>query len=321
MEQIAADQLPDVARPSRTPGRPRLPHRRQAVPQPQRHDRRADRHAQQGHAGPDRRLRPLPRPQVRPDPDGRLLLAARHLRQHRSSRRKSRWSAQQPSAARATPTSSKKMARTGAEEPRRLLQRRRGEVGASSASRPAGYLLVAPPAAARTRRRTSRTASKLIAGVQARPRVVPGGPVQVRRENAGLRPAPVVRRAARGPVRPEGRGVLAEIAGTTGQFVGESPVRQQGQGQGRLRARSRPARQPLVVAAFKHVTPESLHSLQDVAEVYGKLFACIDAQGQAPSSRPTATPSEQDLAAVKAGFDDDMVQLFNLPCGSSRPPS
>ena len=32
-----------------------------------------------GHDGPDRRLRPVPRPQVRPDPDGRLLLALRRL--------------------------------------------------------------------------------------------------------------------------------------------------------------------------------------------------------------------------------------------------
>ena len=32
--------------------------------------------------GPDARLRPLPRPQVRPDPAGRLLLPGRHLLQH-----------------------------------------------------------------------------------------------------------------------------------------------------------------------------------------------------------------------------------------------
>ena len=42
--------------------------------------RRADRGRLQEHAGPDGRLRSLPRPQVRPDPDQGLLLAGRHLR-------------------------------------------------------------------------------------------------------------------------------------------------------------------------------------------------------------------------------------------------
>ena len=44
--------------------------------------RRADRHDQQSLHGPDGRLRPLPRSQVRSHPDQGLLFAGRHLRQH-----------------------------------------------------------------------------------------------------------------------------------------------------------------------------------------------------------------------------------------------
>ena len=44
--------------------------------------RRAARHDRQGIPGADDRLRPLPRPQVRPDPDPRLLRAGRHPPQH-----------------------------------------------------------------------------------------------------------------------------------------------------------------------------------------------------------------------------------------------
>ena len=59
------DGLPDP--------RPPLPRR------DPRHHRRPDRRRDPRDDGPDRRLRPLPRPQVRPDPDGRLLLALRGL--------------------------------------------------------------------------------------------------------------------------------------------------------------------------------------------------------------------------------------------------
>ena len=57
---------------------------RQQHPRP---DRRPDRHGHPRLPGPDRRLRPLPRPQVRRDPDGRLLLALRGLRQQRGPAR------------------------------------------------------------------------------------------------------------------------------------------------------------------------------------------------------------------------------------------
>ena len=45
--------------------------------------RRPGRHAHPRLPGPDRRLRPLPRPQVRPDPAARLLRPGGRLRQHR----------------------------------------------------------------------------------------------------------------------------------------------------------------------------------------------------------------------------------------------
>ena len=45
--------------------------------------RRPDRHPDPRRPRADGRLRPLPRPQVRPDPDDRLLRARRRLRQHR----------------------------------------------------------------------------------------------------------------------------------------------------------------------------------------------------------------------------------------------
>ena len=87
LEQIAGDLLPDE------PGRRlrRLPAlgyfalragllRRQEAVRP---DRRPHRHAHPRLPRPDGRLRPLPRPQVRPDPDGRLLRPGGRLRRHR----------------------------------------------------------------------------------------------------------------------------------------------------------------------------------------------------------------------------------------------
>ena len=63
-------------------GRDGVPDRRPAVPpRPERDHRRPDRRRQPRPAGPDGHLCPLPRPQVRPDPDRRLLLALRRLRQ------------------------------------------------------------------------------------------------------------------------------------------------------------------------------------------------------------------------------------------------
>ena len=71
IEQLAADQLA-ARRRQAAARRAGVPHARPAVPQqPARHHRRPHRRRHPRPDGPDRRLRPLPRPQVRPDPDRR----------------------------------------------------------------------------------------------------------------------------------------------------------------------------------------------------------------------------------------------------------
>ncbi len=81
VEQLAADQLakgantPAAGRDGVLDGRPAVPARSE------RDHRRPDRRGLSGALGLDRHLCALPRPQVRPDSDGRLLLALRRLRQ------------------------------------------------------------------------------------------------------------------------------------------------------------------------------------------------------------------------------------------------
>ena len=88
-EQIAGDLLPGATLrpPGRAADRHRLPRRRpplrlRPAELPPPHHPGHHRHARQGRPRPDRRLRPLPRPQVRPDLAAGLLRALRHLRQH-----------------------------------------------------------------------------------------------------------------------------------------------------------------------------------------------------------------------------------------------
>ncbi|MDB5328997.1 MAG: hypothetical protein JWP03_148, partial [Phycisphaerales bacterium] len=66
---------------------------------------------------------------------------------------------------------------------------------------------------------------------------------------------------------------------------------------------------PLVVAAFKDVSPESLHGMPDVAAIYGKLFAGIDAQAK---EYVKAMKAAKDTAAVP-GFDPALVSLIEIP--------
>ena len=89
IEQIAGDLLDGPDRAPRPPAgagllrlRAGLLRRRQEA----RPVRRPHRHPDPRLPGPDGRLRPLPRPQVRPDPDHRLLRARGRLRQHRLRR-------------------------------------------------------------------------------------------------------------------------------------------------------------------------------------------------------------------------------------------
>ena len=65
---------------------------------------------------------------------------------------------------------------------------------------------------------------------------------------------------------------------------------------------------PLVVAAFREVSPESLKSLRDVAAVYGKLFAGIQPKAVAYVQANRAAT----LAEVK-GFDENLVELIQIP--------
>ena len=65
---------------------------------------------------------------------------------------------------------------------------------------------------------------------------------------------------------------------------------------------------PLVVAAFKKVSPESLQTLCDVAAVYGKLFAEIEPQAKAYlQANRTAT------TANVTGFDANLLELIQIP--------
>jgi cytochrome c553 len=64
----------------------------------------------------------------------------------------------------------------------------------------------------------------------------------------------------------------------------------------------------LVVAAFKSVSPSSLHNIRDVAEVYGKLFASIEGQAKAYIDASRKATSDK-----VSGFDDATAQLIETP--------
>ena len=101
IEQIAGDLI-EGSRATRSPGGPGLLRVRAGLLrrlQEIRPVRRSHRHPDPRFPGPDGRLRPLPRPQVRPDPDNRLLRPDRRLRQHRV-----RGSAGRTQGARSRPT-------------------------------------------------------------------------------------------------------------------------------------------------------------------------------------------------------------------------
>jgi cytochrome c553 len=97
--------------------------------------------------------------------------------------------------------------------------------------------------------------------------------------------------AAQIPVK--ARELLADIA--TGKLTGGGKF-------GRITVN------PLVIAAFRNVSPESIKTLRDVTAIYGKLFADIEPQAKAyVQANRTATSAE-----VK-GFDPSLVDLIQIP--------
>jgi hypothetical protein len=65
---------------------------------------------------------------------------------------------------------------------------------------------------------------------------------------------------------------------------------------------------PLIVAAFKDVSPESIKSLKDVATVYAKLF-----QGLAPKHKAFLEANRAATASAVTGFDEPLVELLQIP--------
>ena len=65
---------------------------------------------------------------------------------------------------------------------------------------------------------------------------------------------------------------------------------------------------PLVVAAFRDVAPESIKTVRDVAAIYGRLFAGVEPQVKAyiEANRVATTP-------VVKGFDENLVELIQIP--------
>ncbi len=70
---------------------------------------------------------------------------------------------------------------------------------------------------------------------------------------------------------------------------------------------------PHVAAAFKSVSPASLKTMHNVAEVYGRLFASIDGQAKAYIQANRTAASEKLSGDKVPGPDAAMVQLFEVP--------
>ncbi len=80
-----------------------------------------------------------------------------------------------------------------------------------------------------------------------------------------------------------------------------------------------PARQrfnPLVIKALAAIDPDSLHTLQDIADVYGKLFASIDSQ-----AREYLDACRNATTTELTGYDPDLVDLFSVPAIIERAPA
>ncbi|MEZ0264337.1 MAG: DUF1553 domain-containing protein [Phycisphaerae bacterium] len=67
---------------------------------------------------------------------------------------------------------------------------------------------------------------------------------------------------------------------------------------------------PMVVAAFKDVKPGDLKSMNDVFELYGKLFAGLEDKAQA-YWRANKDATTEDVKIT--GYDEALVELLNIP--------
>ena len=283
LEQLAADQLAARRRPAAAGGAG-LPDARPAVhEQPARHPRRPHRRGDARPAGADGRLRPLPRPQVRPDPDAGLLLALRRLRQLASSRRCRRCSTDPPQtrgvrrvregagrrASRSWPTSSRaKHAELVAAAPD---ARGRVPAGRPRAARPAEHRRVHAP---RRRRRPEPDDDRPLAGATW------SGP---RKAHApGLRPLARLRRAA-------GEGVRRA----------RPPAR--------ASRRRRPADGRSTRSSRRRFADQPPQTLAEVAQRYGELLNDVEQAlaGAAGERRPhgAADPAQEELRQVFHGPD------------------
>ena len=65
---------------------------------------------------------------------------------------------------------------------------------------------------------------------------------------------------------------------------------------------------PLVIEAFKNVTPDSVRNVGDVAGIYGKLFADIG-----PKAAEYIRASHGQVAGEVKGFDPNLVELIQYP--------
>ena len=212
----------------------------------------------------DRRLRPLPRPQVRPDPARPTTTRCTASSSAPSSPTEKPLIGRPPDAARRTRTSSKQARRARAEEPRHLLRPRRRTSPPSSARRPTStcwssvYRQDTSADEIQTAQQADRRATSSTATSTRTLRVIRAGtPVF----------GPLIRFAQLPPTSSSPSRRRAH------------PRRDRPRHRSHAQRPDQPARRQGV---RRTLPPDSLtRPSQDVADVYGKLFAEIDAEAKA----------------------------------------
>ena len=250
--------------------------------------------------GADRRVRPLPRPQVRPDPDRRLLLAPRRLRQHHRAGREAaghRRAARRPAYA-GLP-----------EEARPMLEADEPRARTTTCSKDNGRRV--PPegrprtCSSRALRRQGRDAddsllrNKIIADNRARPRRLSARAASApRRDDPRLRAA---RSRSPGSRKP--------------RFAEKAPGRRDRRSSRSPKAAARRRVNPLVAEAFGRSSPSRCTAHAATwSTVYGKLFAELDEQGRRVSR---SVPHRDDRRTIPRASIDDVVDLDQRP-GADR---